>query len=223
VRDWRSTAFRIAITLIVVEFCFLVYSFRNEGAPAHRGPSRQTLAMASAAPAPDQASAAPAPPARATPMVAPLATATSVVTRNAPAKHVVAAPVPQHLVAADVAEFQYEGHWEHIAGKHDGRAGGKSSRTFAHGARATLHFHGRFVRLYGVLGPGGGYGAIRLDGAPGKLVDFFSASKAAHRLVYASPELPLGSHRLTLAVVPDPKIAGARTQYVNIDGAEYGS
>ncbi|MBD5655701.1 MAG: hypothetical protein IAI50_11070, partial [Candidatus Eremiobacteraeota bacterium] len=79
------------------------------------------------------------------------------------------------------------------------------------------------VRLYGILGPGGGFGAVRIDGAPGKIVDFFAPSKSAHRLVYASPLLAPGPHQLTVAVVPDPKIPGGRTQYVNIDGAEYGS
>ena len=119
--------------------------------------------------------------------------------------------------------FTYDGRWEHVTGRFDGRTNGSSSRSFRPGSRAALAFRGRFIRLYGVVGPGGGRGAVDIDGRTMQTVDFYAKTKAVHRLVYSSPPLGTGPHHLTLSVVPDRTAPAGRSRYVNIDGAETNS
>ncbi len=119
--------------------------------------------------------------------------------------------------------FAYDGHWEHVSGRFDGRTNGSSSRSFRPGSRAVLAFNGRSVRLYGIVGPGGGLGAVDIDGRVRRTVDFYAKTKSVHKLVYSSPPLGAGPHRLTLSVVSDRALPGGRSHYVNIDGAETNS
>ena len=214
-RNWRSSLFWVFLAVIAVEGVFaLTLELRDRGVPK----SAHGRLAATRQPTPI---AAPKIVANATPQVTVDVTRRPAIATSTASDR--ATTAPRIVVFADASRFACEGRWERIAGRFDGRAGGRSIRTFSHGARATLSFRGRFVRLYGVLGPGGGFGNVQLDGRAGKIVDFFAASKTAHHLLYTSPELKPGPHRLTVAVVPDPRIADARTQYVNIEGAEYGS
>ena len=130
------------------------------------------------------------------------------------------APEPHRRIASvDADAFAYSGRWEHVRGVFDGRPEGKSSRSFHPGSEATLTFAGRFVRLYGVVGPGGGLGVVRVDGAGQRgTADFGGPSKRSRALVYASPMLADGNHRLTIAV----PVTKTRGRYVNIAGAAYG-
>ena len=239
-RDWRSLLFWVALAFVAVEACFVVALFVRDGGSKRAVSGQGSIAQATAtvlATAPPSvpsamptsqptvataaptvsasASAEPASPSPPSPSASPSPVATRA---TAPGR-----PVTGRVVAVDSPAFRYAGRWEHISGQRDGRFRGKSSRTFVHGARATLTFEGRYVRLYGILGPGGGFATVRLDDTPQRVVDFFSAEKATHRLIYASKMLTPGIHHLVVAVVADPALKGARTQYVNIDSAEYGS
>jgi hypothetical protein len=131
------------------------------------------------------------------------------------------APVVPRFVFAGADAFSYDGRWEHIRGRFDGRPGGTSSRSFHPGDRATLTFTGRFVRLYGVIGPGGGVGLIEVDGGRvRRVVSFAAASKDPNALVFTSPPLNGQRHRLTVAVLAPTARTGGR--FVNIAGANYG-
>jgi hypothetical protein len=85
-----------------------------------------------------------------------------------------------------------------------------------------LKFYGTFVRLYGVVGPGGGVGKVVVDKNIDGVVDFHARSKVVHQLIFTSPPLAAGAHRLTLTVLDDGTQPNARGRYINIDGAEYG-
>lgn len=115
--------------------------------------------------------------------------------------------------------FVHTAHWEVVSGRADGRFHGSSLRTFRPGERATLEFAGTAVRLYGVVGRGGGLGVVSLDGYVAYVVNFYAPNKATHREVYASPPLKPGKHRLTVDVV-QPHDRTAKAHYVNLDGAE---
>jgi hypothetical protein len=115
--------------------------------------------------------------------------------------------------------FVYTGHWEHVKTRKDGRALGTSTRSFHIGDTALLAFSGTQIRLYGVLGKKGGYGIVSLDEkvAPDR-PDFYAPAVEPGSLVYVSPVLPAGTHRLVIAVTGQHD-AHSGGDYVNIDYA----
>ncbi len=124
--------------------------------------------------------------------------------------------------ASAAASFSYVGHWEHVRAIEDGRTAGTSSRSYQAAAGATLHFTGSDVRLFGVCGPQGGRALVTIDGrSAGPVANFYAPKKESHMLVYRSPHLQPGAHRLTISVSPAP--AATKHRYVNIDGAEVDS
>lgn len=132
-----------------------------------------------------------------------------------------APPEPsQHLVAYGADRFAYGAGWERTTGHDDGRYLGSSLRSFHPGARATLDFEGTAVRVYGVLGLGGGIGIITIDGKLADVMSFFAARKVTHRAVYASPTLRRGLHHMTIEVVRPSRDPKAKPGFVNIDSAE---
>ncbi len=118
------------------------------------------------------------------------------------------------------ASFEYSGPWTHVKGLFDGRSGGTSTRSLRVGAMATLDFVGRSVRVYGVTGPHGGQALLTLDGRTYGTISFFNRAKKTDVLVYSSPTLAAGGHRLSLIVSP-PAVNAATVGYVNIDGADF--
>jgi hypothetical protein len=117
------------------------------------------------------------------------------------------------------AQFRYFGHWEHASRRNDGRSLGTSSRSFHVGDEVAISFVGTQIRVYGVRGARGGYGAITLDGRSGStLPDFYAPTLRPGTLVYESPVLLSGPHALSIAVTGrhEPASHGA---YVNIDYA----
>ncbi len=116
--------------------------------------------------------------------------------------------------------FTFVGGWQRVAGVRDGRSYGTSTRSLDIGARATLVFIGRSVRVYGVTGPNGGTAAVTIDGRSYGSADFHNTKKDPSTVVFQSPVLPQGGHTLSLIVEPMPANAAGRG-YVNIDGASY--
>lgn len=115
--------------------------------------------------------------------------------------------------------FAHSANWERVRGRYDGRFGGASLRSFHAGARATLAFDGTGIRLFGVLGKGGGLAVITLDERVAYVVSFFSLQKKTHQDVFSSKPLPSGHHRLTIEVAKMPHDRDALPGYVNIEGA----
>jgi len=145
---------------------------------------------------------------------APVATESSVGQTLAPYRSV------DDAQAAGGTGFQFAGGWERVVGQNDGRSHGTSTRSFRIGATATLVFVGRAVRVYGVGGPNGGTAAITLDGRSYGTANFATPKKAPGFVVFDSPPLAPGTHRLSLIVAPPPAGSTGRG-YVNIDGAAY--
>ena len=132
-----------------------------------------------------------------------------------PAVRVVgAAPDPARFPA-----FSYEGRWHHV--RHEGTNVATNSMSLVPGSRATLAFLGTEVRLFGVLGPGGGRGLIALDGIPVKAnAEFYASLRRPHALIYRSPRLQWGPHWITITVAP-PLSTQPKERYVNLQDAEY--
>jgi hypothetical protein len=139
-------------------------------------------------------------------------------THFSPARYVPAVHVERY---ANADEFAFDGRWEHVRGLIDGRFHGASSRSFHPGAAATLTFDGSFVRLFGIVGPGGGRGLVEIDGGRERhIANFTAPQKRPNVVVFASGTLPPGHHRLRVAVLPAAD--GTRGGYVNLGGAAYG-
>jgi hypothetical protein len=119
-----------------------------------------------------------------------------------------------------VGQFSYDGKWEHVRGRRDGRSFGTSARSHHASDSATFRFKGTQVRLYGVLGKKGGLGTLILDNVlvPDS-VSFYAPAVRTNALIYTSPSLSDGVHTLVIQVggVTDKN---SRGDYVNIDGAE---
>ena len=130
------------------------------------------------------------------------------------------APPPGRTIVVGCDAFVHGPNWELVRGRKDGRLGGSSLRSLHPGARATLDFEGTGVRLFGVLGKGGGLAVITLDGTTAYVVTFFALEKATHRQVFASKRLARGKHHLTIEVAKMPHDRNALPGYVNIDGAD---
>src|ERR1700722_13772152 len=97
--------------------------------------------------------------------------------------------------------FVYEGHWEHLTARRDGRSVGTSSRSFHPGDRAVVWFSGTQIRLYGVVGPKGGYANVELDGNPqDERPDFYAPTIHPGVLLYISPVLEQREHILAITV-----------------------
>jgi hypothetical protein len=117
-------------------------------------------------------------------------------------------------------QFTYDGKWERVRGRKDGRSFGTSARSHHASDSATLRFKGTQVRLYGVLGKKGGFGTLLLDGAlVPDTVSFYAPRVRTNALIYTSPTLSDGMHTLVIQVGGVME-KNSRGDYVNIDGAE---
>jgi hypothetical protein len=122
-------------------------------------------------------------------------------------------------VRGGAAQFRYFGHWEHASRHDDGRSLGTSSRSFHIGDEVAISFVGTRIRVYGVRGMKGGYGAVTLDGrSSSALPDFYAPILRPGVLVYESPVLLSGPHTLSITVTGRRERA-SRGAYVNIDNA----
>ncbi|HWS84046.1 MAG TPA: protein kinase [Ktedonobacteraceae bacterium] len=64
----------------------------------------------------------------------------------------------------------------------------------------TLTFTGVQIKLYGVLDPSHGIGAVSVDGGNETMIDYYAASRAGDQLMWTSPMLPAGTHTFKLRV-----------------------
>ena len=114
--------------------------------------------------------------------------------------------------------LHYHGRWEHVHGYRDGRDLGTSSRTPYFGDGVSSTFEGQQLRIYGVTGPNGGHGVVEIDGTTHTAtLNFYSAKKQTHVLIYQSPRLSPGLHVFALIASGSPHPHRA---YVNIDDIE---
>ncbi|GAC1310445.1 MAG: hypothetical protein NVS2B3_10140 [Vulcanimicrobiaceae bacterium] len=131
-----------------------------------------------------------------------------------------ATPPHGKLVQLASTAFVRTGRWERVEGRFDGRRDGASLRSHDPGARLKLEFEGRAVGLRGVLGKNGGLGVVMLDGYVVSVTTFYAPRKKTNVLVFLSPLLKRGKHRIEVEVVRSPRSQNLKPGYVNIEGAD---
>ncbi len=128
-------------------------------------------------------------------------------------------PTTPTMMTLDSGAFTHTSHWERVEGLYDGRYHGSSLRSFFGGALARVAFTGQGIRLYGIVGRGGGIGAVSIDGRPASNANFFAASKATHRLVFESAPLARDRHVLVIEVALSDAPREHR-RFVNLESVE---
>ncbi|HWE62659.1 MAG TPA: glycoside hydrolase family 30 beta sandwich domain-containing protein [Chloroflexota bacterium] len=100
--------------------------------------------------------------------------------------------------------FQYVGSgWHHCTAcdrAHIGMYQGSNSWDNSVGDMVKLVFRGTGIRLYGVVGPAHGIGALSIDGGRPSMVDFYAPVQAGDQLLWSSGPLAEGVHTLLLRV-----------------------
>ncbi|MEV7215568.1 ricin-type beta-trefoil lectin domain protein [Kitasatospora cineracea] len=106
------------------------------------------------------------------------------------------------------AGIGYTGAWSTGGGVHS---------TTAPGASAAFTFAGSTLSLFGSQGTGGAIASVSIDGGPAVDVNLYAPSTSTGQRVYTSPQLPSGTHTVTLTHTgrTDPRAVGAT---VALDG-----
>ena len=137
-------------------------------------------------------------------------------------KRIVALAIAVTLLGAagpNPTAMRFGGHWEVVRGRNDGRFDGASARSFHAGDTLELSVKGTGFRIFGVTGPTGGHAVVLVGNQPDRTIDFYSAVKHVHVLLYTSPTFRFGPHEAAVVVVPE-RDKRSRGNYVNIDTVE---
>jgi hypothetical protein len=118
---------------------------------------------------------------------------------------------------APPVRLEFDGHWEIVRGRHDGRFGDASARSFHPGDAMIMQLSGTGFRIFGITGPNGGRGIVLLADRPDREIDFYSPYKRTDVVVYTSPP---GRYRFAALVVARTHDARSRGTYVNVDNVE---
>ena len=108
-------------------------------------------------------------------------------------------------IGTGLNQWQYAGSWQYYndnPAKYQNDDHGSTTT----GSTATLRFHGTQVRYYGTKTTSHGTAAISIDGGTETMVSLYAPTRSDDQLLYTSPELPNGSHTLTIRVAG---VAGA--------------
>ncbi len=135
--------------------------------------------------------------------------------------HVVPAASAGETSKTPWPKIAYRGRWEFPHNRLDGRFEGASARSFHIGDTLSARFEGKKLHIYGVTGPKGGYGLLRVDGTH-NVLNFYSAVKRTHALLYANSTLSAGVHNVAISVAPSYDLRSSG-RYVNIDEVETGA
>ncbi len=111
-------------------------------------------------------------------------------------------------------QLQFDGHWEIVRNRNDGRFAGASARSYHPGDAMIVQLDGAGFRIFGITGPNGGHGIIVLADKPDRIVDFYSPQKHTDVLLYTSPP---GRYRFAALVVSRAHDPRSRGTYVNVD------
>jgi methyl-accepting chemotaxis protein len=108
--------------------------------------------------------------------------------------------VLDYVVGSGLDEFDYTGAWLHGSG-YETDIGGDAYSSVA-GDEVRLRFNGKQIRFFGSVDKQQGMAEVGVDHRAPDLVDFYSPTRAAHTLLWTSPELPPGEHTFRLVVSP---------------------
>ena len=106
--------------------------------------------------------------------------------------------VEDTVQGSGLAEFEYLGDWCHSEANVE--TGGSNSYNITPDDVVNLRFTGTRIRFYAVTGPNHGIAAASVDGGEERLMDMYSAERAAPVLLFESQNLPPGPHMLTIRV-----------------------
>jgi Glycosyl hydrolase family 59 len=110
--------------------------------------------------------------------------------------------------------FTYSGNgWTH-GGCSPNCYGGTNSWDNTANDSVSVSFVGTQIQFYGVKDPGHGIGAVSIDGGSETQIDFYSAIRAGNQLMWTSPVLPQGTHKLTLRVTGTKNASSSNTWVV---------
>jgi methyl-accepting chemotaxis protein len=126
--------------------------------------------------------------------------------------------VENNVLGDGEAQFEYIGDWCHSEANIE--TDGTNSYCSQPDAVAQVRFTGSRVRFYSITGPSHGIGAASVDGGEEHFFDTYSPQRTTGVLLYESPRLPHGQHKLTLRV-PGDKHPDSRYTWLNTDRVEF--
>jgi hypothetical protein len=103
-----------------------------------------------------------------------------------------------YVEGAGLNEFEYAGSWLHGEG-YETDVGGDAYSSMP-GDSVKLRFNGKQLRFFASVDKQQGMAEVSLDNGKPDLIDFYSPTRAAHTLVWTSPELSPGEHTFKLVV-----------------------
>jgi len=109
----------------------------------------------------------------------------------------------------DDSEFAYEGSWATGSGAGKYRNTDRYAETA--GAAYTYSFTGTAIEIYSSVAPHHGIVGVSIDGGAERSVDLYKASRAEQALVYMSPSLTQGPHRVRVRVTGRKSAASTGT------------
>jgi O-glycosyl hydrolase len=116
----------------------------------------------------------------------------------------------------DNAAPNLKGWWGYFGSGCCGAYNGTTSYSGETDESVTVDFNGTQVEFHGMTSSDSGIGAVSIDGGPETPVDFFSSTRQGNVLLYTSPPLAPGTHRLKIRVT-GTKSASASAHYISID------
>jgi hypothetical protein len=117
-----------------------------------------------------------------------------------------------------VDRLRFDGSWEFVRGRRDGRFMGASARSYRLGSCMSIVFLGKRLRVFGVTGVNGGKAWLLLSPRAPQRISFQSSQRQVHRVLYDSGTLPDGIHSAGIVVVS--ALPERPEGYVNIDEVE---
>jgi hypothetical protein len=106
--------------------------------------------------------------------------------------------IDDSVEGAETGQFNYVGTWKHCARCDKATYNNSNSWTFTPDDYAAFTFEGTQIEYYSVLDGHHGIVAVKIDDGAEVLVDLYGATRREDALVYTSPVLPYGTHRLTI-------------------------
>lgn len=124
-------------------------------------------------------------------------TATAAFVTNASAS--AAATVNDAKIGTVPGSFAYAGSWSTSTGA-AGKYQGDDHYSSTTASSYTFRFYGQQAALYGAMAPHHGQGSVRIDGGTAVTIDQYAGARQDNVLLYVTPLLARGSHRVTVTV-----------------------
>jgi len=136
---------------------------------------------------------------------------------NASVSTAAAATVNDTAVGTVSDTFEYAGTWSTStsAAKYQG----DDHYSSATGSSYTFRFYGQQAALYGAMAPHHGQGSVQVDGGTAVMIDQYAGTRQDNVLIYVTPLLARGQHRVTVTV-KGTRQAASTGDAITIDRAD---